>query len=44
MSDNAFYKLAPFVQEYIYRHKWETMCKRYKTEPSTPSSTGQITS
>lgn len=25
MSENAFYKLAPFIQEYIYRHKWETL-------------------
>ena len=25
MSDNAFYKLAPFIQEYIYRHKWEAL-------------------
>lgn len=25
MSENAFYKLAPFIQEYIYRHKWEKL-------------------
>lgn len=25
MSENAFYKLAPFIQEYIYRHKWEVL-------------------
>ncbi len=22
MSDNPFYRLAPFIQEYIYRHRW----------------------
>ncbi len=25
MSADAFYKLAPFIREYIYRHKWETL-------------------
>ena len=25
MSGNPFYKLAPFIQEYIYRHKWEAL-------------------
>ena len=25
MRDNPFYRLAPFVQEYIYRHKWERL-------------------
>ncbi len=25
MTGNPFYKLAPFIQEYIYRNKWETL-------------------
>ena len=25
MSEDTFYKLAPFIQEYIYRHKWEKL-------------------
>lgn len=25
MSEYAFYKLAPFIQEYIYRHKWDRL-------------------
>lgn len=25
MSDNPFYRLAPFIQEYIYRHQWEEL-------------------
>ncbi|MBY9079296.1 DEAD/DEAH box helicase [Paenibacillus sp. HN-1] len=25
MSDNPFYKLAPFIKEFIYRNKWETL-------------------
>ena len=25
MSANAFYKLAPFIQEYIYREKWDKL-------------------
>jgi ATP-dependent Lhr-like helicase len=25
MSDNPFYQLAPFIQEYIYRQKWEAL-------------------
>ena len=25
MSDNAFYKLAPFIQEYIYLKKWDKL-------------------
>lgn len=25
MSDNPFYRLAPFIQEYIYRHRWEEL-------------------
>lgn len=25
MSDNAFYQLAPFVQEFIYRHRWDKL-------------------
>ena len=25
MSENAFYKLAPFIREYIYRQKWEKL-------------------
>ena len=25
MSEDTFYKLAPFIQEYIYRHKWERL-------------------
>ena len=25
MADNPFYKLAPFIQEYIYRNKWESL-------------------
>ncbi len=25
MRDNPFYKLAPFIQEYIYRNKWEAL-------------------
>ena len=25
MSQDTFYKLAPFIQEYIYRHKWEKL-------------------
>ena len=25
MSDSAFYQLAPFVQEFIYRHRWEEL-------------------
>ncbi|MCY4466787.1 MAG: DEAD/DEAH box helicase [Chloroflexi bacterium] len=25
MSDSAFYQLAPFVQEFIYRHRWDEL-------------------
>lgn len=25
MSDNPFFRLAPFIQEYIYRNKWENL-------------------
>lgn len=25
MSDNPFYQLAPFIQEYIYRQRWEAL-------------------
>ena len=25
MSDKAFYRLAPFIQQYIWRHKWERL-------------------
>ncbi|MCH5207087.1 MAG: DEAD/DEAH box helicase [Oscillospiraceae bacterium] len=25
MSDNVFYRLAPFIQDYIYRNKWEEL-------------------
>ena len=25
MSDNPFYRLAPFIQEYIYRAGWEEL-------------------
>ncbi|GJM69221.1 hypothetical protein HMSSN036_14370 [Paenibacillus macerans] len=25
MSDNPFYQLAPFIQEFIYKRKWETL-------------------
>lgn len=25
MSDNPFYQLAPFLQEYIYRQRWESL-------------------
>lgn len=25
MSDNPFYRLAPFIQEYIYRHRWDEL-------------------
>ena len=25
MSDNPFYQLAPFIQEYIYRNKWKDL-------------------
>ncbi len=25
MSEHPFYKLAPFIQEYIYRNKWENL-------------------
>ena len=25
MSEDTFYKLAPFIQTYIYRHKWDTL-------------------
>ena len=25
MSENVFYKLAPFIQEYIYHHKWDRL-------------------
>ena len=25
MSDDAFYKLAPYIREYIYREKWPTL-------------------
>ena len=25
MSDNPFYRLAPFIQEYIYRYQWEEL-------------------
>lgn len=25
MSDKAFYQLAPFVQEFIYRHRWDKL-------------------
>ena len=25
MSDQPFYRLAPFIQEYIYAHRWEEL-------------------
>ncbi|MBS7369479.1 MAG: DEAD/DEAH box helicase, partial [Oscillospiraceae bacterium] len=25
MSGNVFYRFAPFIQDYIYRHKWEEL-------------------
>ncbi len=25
MSDNSFYRLAPFIQEYIYRNQWQAL-------------------
>ncbi|BCG59238.1 DEAD/DEAH box helicase [Paenibacillus sp. URB8-2] len=25
MSDNPFYRLAPFIKEFIYRNRWETL-------------------
>ena len=25
MTDKAFYRLAPFIQEYIWRHKWDAL-------------------
>ncbi len=25
MSENMFYRFAPFIQDYIYRHKWEEL-------------------
>lgn len=25
MTENPFYRLAPFIQEYIYRNKWESL-------------------
>lgn len=25
MSDNPFYRLAPFIKEFIYKNRWETL-------------------
>jgi len=25
MSDNPFYRLAPFIKEFIYKNRWDTL-------------------